>query len=224
MTSGSILYFHFYLFLNLFFKVTAKRTNIPGMKQFRPRRPNPYAGFPPRGSPIPPYLYSPYGYGYAYLKCAFNFCFLLYTNILYSHFIHPFFFFCFSSSLRSYDGLLAYFLSRRKVLRFRMPMRYSPYNWRPFCLRQYCWQTDAIDKFLVSLFFSHNAVLWRSAADLLPLGLMWWNVWELGIIWVDGGQCRKDACICCTAYVYSCMDLSVKVPLLVLLIAMCALC
>ncbi|XP_043816995.1 polyadenylate-binding protein 2 isoform X2 [Manihot esculenta] len=44
-------------------KVTAKRTNVPGMKQFRPRRPNPYMGFPPRGSQMPPYFYSPYGYG-----------------------------------------------------------------------------------------------------------------------------------------------------------------
>ncbi|KDP40916.1 hypothetical protein JCGZ_24915 [Jatropha curcas] len=59
-------------------KVTAKRTNVPGMKQFRPRRSNPYMGFPPRGTHMPPYFYSPYGYG--------------------------------------------------KVPRFRMPMRYSPYN------------------------------------------------------------------------------------------------
>ncbi|KAJ9174885.1 hypothetical protein P3X46_013485 [Hevea brasiliensis] len=44
-------------------KVTAKRTNIPGMKQFRPRRPNPYMGLPPRASHMPPYFYSPYGYG-----------------------------------------------------------------------------------------------------------------------------------------------------------------
>ncbi|KAK4762071.1 hypothetical protein SAY87_029955 [Trapa incisa] len=40
-------------------KVTAKRTNVPGMKQFRPRRPNPYMF---RGPYMPPY-YSPYGYG-----------------------------------------------------------------------------------------------------------------------------------------------------------------
>ncbi|KAJ6949040.1 hypothetical protein NC651_003144 [Populus alba x Populus x berolinensis] len=44
-------------------KVTIKRTNLPGMKQFRARRPNPYMGFPPRGAPMPPYLFSPYGYG-----------------------------------------------------------------------------------------------------------------------------------------------------------------
>ncbi|XP_021655984.2 polyadenylate-binding protein 2 isoform X2 [Hevea brasiliensis] len=44
-------------------KVTAKRTNVPGMKQFRPRRPNPYMGFPPRGSHVPPYFHSRYGYG-----------------------------------------------------------------------------------------------------------------------------------------------------------------
>ncbi|XP_061985337.1 polyadenylate-binding protein 2-like isoform X3 [Populus nigra] len=59
-------------------KVTVKRTNLPGMKQFRARRPNPYMGFPPNGAPMPPYLFSPYGYG--------------------------------------------------KVLRYRMPMRYSPYG------------------------------------------------------------------------------------------------
>ncbi|KAK7319442.1 hypothetical protein RJT34_04163 [Clitoria ternatea] len=45
-------------------KVTAKRTNIPGMKQFRPRRPNPYMGFRGR-TPFapPPFAYAPYGYG-----------------------------------------------------------------------------------------------------------------------------------------------------------------
>ncbi|KAA8536440.1 hypothetical protein F0562_028918 [Nyssa sinensis] len=46
-------------------KVSAKRTNIPGMKQFRARRPNPYMGFRPR-APTPymaPYVFSPYGYG-----------------------------------------------------------------------------------------------------------------------------------------------------------------
>ncbi|KAL2343809.1 hypothetical protein Fmac_005094 [Flemingia macrophylla] len=44
-------------------KVTAKRTNIPGMKQYRPRRPNPYLGFrgrPPYATPFP---YAPFGYG-----------------------------------------------------------------------------------------------------------------------------------------------------------------
>ncbi|XP_018826827.2 polyadenylate-binding protein 2-like isoform X1 [Juglans regia] len=42
-------------------QVTAKRTNVPGMKQYRPRRPNPYMR---ASSPIvAPYLYSPYGYG-----------------------------------------------------------------------------------------------------------------------------------------------------------------
>lgn len=41
----------------------AKRTNVPGMKQFRPRRFNPYAGYRYR-RPFPaPYMYSPYGYG-----------------------------------------------------------------------------------------------------------------------------------------------------------------
>lgn len=41
----------------------AKRTNVPGMKQFRPRRFNPYPGYRYR-RPFPaPYMYSPYGYG-----------------------------------------------------------------------------------------------------------------------------------------------------------------
>ncbi|KAK4438166.1 Polyadenylate-binding protein 2 [Sesamum alatum] len=45
-------------------KVSAKRTNIPGMKQFRPRRSNPFMGYRPRAPYMPtPYLYSPYGYG-----------------------------------------------------------------------------------------------------------------------------------------------------------------
>ncbi|KAF5811353.1 putative RNA recognition motif domain, nucleotide-binding alpha-beta plait domain superfamily [Helianthus annuus] len=42
-------------------KVMAKRTNVPGMKQFRGRRFNPYRGF--RRPYVPPYFYSPYGYG-----------------------------------------------------------------------------------------------------------------------------------------------------------------
>ncbi|XP_010690525.1 polyadenylate-binding protein 3 isoform X1 [Beta vulgaris subsp. vulgaris] len=44
-------------------KVTAKRTNVPGMKQFRPRRPSPIMGYGFRGAYPPPYFYSPYGYG-----------------------------------------------------------------------------------------------------------------------------------------------------------------
>ncbi|KAH9603151.1 hypothetical protein KSS87_018597 [Heliosperma pusillum] len=44
-------------------KVTAKRTNVPGMKQFRARRPNPYMGYGYRGSYLPPHFYNPYGYG-----------------------------------------------------------------------------------------------------------------------------------------------------------------
>ncbi|KAI7725270.1 hypothetical protein M8C21_026068 [Ambrosia artemisiifolia] len=43
--------------------VAAKRTNVPGMKQFRGRRANPYLGFNPRRPFMPP-MYSPYGYGY----------------------------------------------------------------------------------------------------------------------------------------------------------------
>ncbi|XP_019445559.1 PREDICTED: polyadenylate-binding protein 2-like isoform X1 [Lupinus angustifolius] len=44
-------------------KVTAKRTNVPGMKQFRARRPNPYMGFRGRAPYAPPFAYAPYGYG-----------------------------------------------------------------------------------------------------------------------------------------------------------------
>ncbi|MQM11629.1 hypothetical protein Taro_044538 [Colocasia esculenta] len=44
-------------------KVLPKRTNVPGMKQFRPRRFNPYMGYRFRGPYVPPYFYSPYGYG-----------------------------------------------------------------------------------------------------------------------------------------------------------------
>lgn len=45
-------------------KVSVKRTNVPGMKQYRGRRPNPYGGFRSRrpfmgGAPD----FSPYGYG-----------------------------------------------------------------------------------------------------------------------------------------------------------------
>ncbi|KAL6526909.1 Polyadenylate-binding protein 2 [Orobanche gracilis] len=41
-------------------KVSAKRTNVPGMKQYRARRPNPYCGS--RRAFMAP-VYSPYGYG-----------------------------------------------------------------------------------------------------------------------------------------------------------------
>ncbi|KAM6581279.1 hypothetical protein CsatA_005053 [Cannabis sativa] len=46
-------------------KVSAKRTNIPGMKQFRGRRANPaMGGFRSRGpNPFTPFIYNPYGYG-----------------------------------------------------------------------------------------------------------------------------------------------------------------
>ncbi|XP_019182550.1 PREDICTED: polyadenylate-binding protein 2-like isoform X1 [Ipomoea nil] len=44
-------------------KVMPKRTNVPGMKQFRPRRFNPYMGYRFRRPYVPPYFYSPYGYG-----------------------------------------------------------------------------------------------------------------------------------------------------------------
>ncbi|CAL1405600.1 unnamed protein product [Linum trigynum] len=42
-------------------KVSAKRTNIPGMKQFRGRRPNPF--FRSRRPFMPVPFYQPYGYG-----------------------------------------------------------------------------------------------------------------------------------------------------------------
>ncbi|KAL2513626.1 Polyadenylate-binding protein 3 [Forsythia ovata] len=45
-------------------KVSAKRTNIPGMKQFRPRRANPHTGYRSRTPYMAaPIFYSPYGYG-----------------------------------------------------------------------------------------------------------------------------------------------------------------
>ncbi|KAJ4833648.1 Polyadenylate-binding protein 2 [Turnera subulata] len=43
--------------------VLPKRTNVPGMKQYRPRRFNPYMGYRFRRPYVPPYFYSPYGYG-----------------------------------------------------------------------------------------------------------------------------------------------------------------
>ncbi|XP_058215328.1 polyadenylate-binding protein 2-like [Rhododendron vialii] len=44
-------------------KISAKRTNVPGMKVFRPPRPNPYMGYRPRSKYMPTYFYPPYGYG-----------------------------------------------------------------------------------------------------------------------------------------------------------------
>ncbi|PIA31016.1 hypothetical protein AQUCO_05300089v1 [Aquilegia coerulea] len=46
-------------------KVSAKRTNVPGLKQFRGRRPNPYLGFRGRRPFMPAPFFSPYGYGKA---------------------------------------------------------------------------------------------------------------------------------------------------------------
>ncbi|KAJ8648068.1 hypothetical protein MRB53_001091 [Persea americana] len=46
-------------------KVSAKRTNVPGMKQYRGRGFNPYMGYQFRRPYMPPYFYSPYGYGKA---------------------------------------------------------------------------------------------------------------------------------------------------------------
>ncbi|KAL3538675.1 hypothetical protein ACH5RR_002041 [Cinchona calisaya] len=43
-------------------KVSSKRTNVPGMKQFRPRRPSSYMGFRGRTPYVAPYLY-PHGFG-----------------------------------------------------------------------------------------------------------------------------------------------------------------
>lgn len=60
----------------LIFQVTAKRTNIPGMKQYRPRRSNPYMGFRGQTPFPPPFAYSPYGYGYfSCLVLTFPICF-----------------------------------------------------------------------------------------------------------------------------------------------------
>ncbi|OIW17892.1 hypothetical protein TanjilG_19861 [Lupinus angustifolius] len=46
-------------------KVLPKRTNVPGMKQHRARRYNPYMAYGFRRPYPPPYFYSPYGYGKA---------------------------------------------------------------------------------------------------------------------------------------------------------------
>ncbi|KAE8663773.1 Polyadenylate-binding protein 2 [Hibiscus syriacus] len=42
-------------------KVTTKRTNIPGMKPYHPRRSNPF--MQPRDPFMAPYFFAPYGYG-----------------------------------------------------------------------------------------------------------------------------------------------------------------
>ncbi|CAF1706975.1 hypothetical protein Bca4012_005415 [Brassica carinata] len=46
-------------------KVLPKRTNVPGLKQHRGRRFNPYMGYRFRRPFMSPYMYSPYGYGKA---------------------------------------------------------------------------------------------------------------------------------------------------------------
>ncbi|GMH05936.1 hypothetical protein Nepgr_007776 [Nepenthes gracilis] len=44
-------------------KVLPKRTNVPGMKQYRARRFNPYMGYRFQRPYMPPFFYPPYGYG-----------------------------------------------------------------------------------------------------------------------------------------------------------------
>ncbi|KAJ8774409.1 hypothetical protein K2173_012715 [Erythroxylum novogranatense] len=44
-------------------KVLPKRTNVPGMKQYRPRHFNPYMGYRSRRPYAPSFYYSPYGCG-----------------------------------------------------------------------------------------------------------------------------------------------------------------
>ncbi|XP_077235140.1 polyadenylate-binding protein 1 [Tasmannia lanceolata] len=46
-------------------KVSAKRTNVPGMKQYRGRRPNPYLGFRSRRPYMAAPFYPPLGFGKA---------------------------------------------------------------------------------------------------------------------------------------------------------------
>ncbi|ONK64442.1 uncharacterized protein A4U43_C07F25970 [Asparagus officinalis] len=48
-------------------KVSAKRTNVPGMKQYRGRRASPYMGFRSRRPYMPPPFYAPFAYGYTIL-------------------------------------------------------------------------------------------------------------------------------------------------------------
>lgn len=91
-------------------KVLPKRTNVPGMKQFRPRRFSPYAGYRFRRPYVPPYFYSPYGYG------SVNPTPLpppLSLSVL---------------SRRALDLKVDSFIrARRKVPRFRRPARYRPF-------------------------------------------------------------------------------------------------
>jgi polyadenylate-binding protein 2 len=78
------------------------------MKQFRPRRPsNPYMGFRGRTPYAPPFAYAPAPYGYGYAWCTFLFTIL--------------------SVICDSVGLQHSFVDCRKVPRFRMGMRYSPY-------------------------------------------------------------------------------------------------
>lgn len=51
------------------------------MKQHRPRRPNPFMVYQSRGAILPPFLYSPYGYGYASINCHQT-CGLTYDTFL----------------------------------------------------------------------------------------------------------------------------------------------
>ncbi|EFJ15603.1 hypothetical protein SELMODRAFT_117870 [Selaginella moellendorffii] len=44
-------------------KVSAKRTNVPGMKQYRGRRFDPSYAYMTRRAYMPPYAYAPYGFG-----------------------------------------------------------------------------------------------------------------------------------------------------------------
>lgn len=58
----SLLQTNLFFVFQMLLQVSAKRTNVPGLKQFRPRR----VGFRSRSTHMPPYL-CPYGYGYVFL-------------------------------------------------------------------------------------------------------------------------------------------------------------
>lgn len=55
-------------------QVAAKRTNVPGLKQFHPRRFNPYMGYPTRRPYMPPYFPPPYAYGLVHFSPSLSLC------------------------------------------------------------------------------------------------------------------------------------------------------
>ena len=124
----SLLQTNLFFVFQMLLQVSAKRTNVPGLKQFRPRR----VGFRSRSTHMPPYL-CPYGYGYVSL--------ILPTLIINQRRRFHRYFSWLTCKTQMVKTIMDYSYHFRKVPRFRMPMRYNPYYWS-FSFGHEVWLVD----------------------------------------------------------------------------------